>query len=88
MLLPTCRIGPAMKYYFSVDNHTHACVVAPVNGFNSASLNNIATCVAGTSYSCHQDGPGSSCANYIDIASATYCIMAEFCIYNLPGAIS
>ena len=49
-----------MKYHFSADNYTHGCVVAPVNGFNSANIRNIATHAAVTSYSCCPDSAGAS----------------------------
>ena len=40
-----------MKYHFNADNHALTRVIALVNGFGSAIFTEIATFVAGNSYS-------------------------------------
>ena len=39
----------AKKYHFKANNHAIAYVIAPVNGFSSASFMDIARCIAGIS---------------------------------------
>ena len=70
----------AIKNYANAANYALSCVMVPVNGFGSANSSDIATCVAGTSYSSCWDGIGAS--NYYSegiIAFPCY-IIAAYCI--------
>ena len=76
-----------MKYHYNADNHTLACVIAPVNGFSSANFIDIAKCVDVTSYSSLQDGPGAFYCYSAGVIGISHCIMAVSCICTLLGAI-
>ena len=76
-----------MKYCFKADNHAIAYIVAPVNSFSSASFTDITTCVARTSCSGCQDGPGACCCYFAGIIIVLYYIIAAPRIYTLLGAI-
>ena len=76
MLLPVYEIWTAMKYHFRADNHTFTRVVVAVNGFSAANLTDITTCVASTSYSFYQDGPGAFYSYTAGIASNPCCMIA------------
>ena len=56
LILCHCLYGiqAAMKYYFSSDNHILSLAVAPLNGYYSVIFTDIATYIAGTSYSGHR----------------------------------
>ena len=58
-----------------------------VNGFGTANSTDIATLVAGTSYSCHWNGPRASYSCSKGIFFVLYCIMIVSCICTLFGAI-
>ena len=62
--------------------------MAPVNTFGSDSFMDIATQVAGSSYSGLWDGPRASYCYVSGVVSILYCIMAASCIQTLLGAIS
>ena len=62
--------------------------MVPVNGFGSASFMDIATCVAGSSYSGLLDGPGASYCYAAGVVGISCCIIAASCIRTLLDAIS
>ena len=78
MSLPIYRICKSMKYCFNADYHACDCFVAPVNGFNSANLNDIIIHIAATFYSCYWDIPGApysylaSCCSTLHNSSVLY----------------
>ena len=76
-----------MKYHFNADNHDFTCVVVPVNGFGSALLINMATCVLRTSCSSYQDSPRASCCCSAGIFIILCYIGAVSCISTLIEAI-
>ena len=87
MSLPVYGIRIAIKYCLRADSHALAYVVAPVNGFGSASFMDITTCVVWNSYSGIWDGPGTSYCYVASVASVSRCIMAASCIRTLLGVI-
>ena len=61
--------------------------MAPINGFNSDILMNIAMNIAVTSYSGLWDGPGASYCYSSGVVGILHCIMAVSCTHTLLGAI-
>ena len=54
------RLWTAIQYYFNTNKYTLTWVIEPENGFGSVSFVDIATRIAGTTYSGHWDGPEAS----------------------------
>ena len=77
----------AMNYYFNTDNDAHACVVATVNGFSSASFTDNTICIGRPSFSGHWDGLGASYCCFARIIAIPYCILRVSCIHTLLGAL-
>ena len=70
----------AMKLRFNADNHAFSWVIAPVNGFGSASFMDMAMYVAETSYSHYQDGPEASYCCSAGIVCISQYIIVACCI--------
>ena len=78
--LPIYGIQTATRYHLKVDSHALTYIVAPVNGFGSASFTDIATQIASSSYSGLWDGPGAFFCYVAGVVGISRCIIAASCI--------
>ena len=77
-----------MGYNFKADKHAHTNAIALVNGFSSANLTDITTCVALAFYSYCQNSPKAFYSCSRGISFVLHCIIVAFYILTPLGAIS